>query len=208
MNDTIFYPSMQIPPYSHNKKFALANALLDWGGFAPIKPIFGSQSPYNSDQEMPVDVEGMRKVLNWAAQFAMRPDPSFETVEVPKPTKVTKVTKINMERDTRESVRVQQAPARRHSRSWSLPPPSPDLPTTTSSSKRVPTGPPTNATKLPAGTTITARQQQILAKAKLAKQPAINQPKSKRAPTASEEVKKPEVQPLRERIWSVVKSWF
>jgi hypothetical protein len=198
VNETIFYPSFQIIPYGSKKRSALGHALLDWGGFAPIKPMFGSQSPYNSDQEdVPVDNEGMRKVLNMAAQLTSRPDPSFETAEVPEVTKVEDTEK------KRERGHVQSVPARTHSRSWSLPPPPPDSQKTTSP-KHAKTGRPANATKAPAGTT-TARQQQILAKAKATKKPAAD--KSKRAQTTSKKVKEPEVS-LKNRIWDVVSKWF
>ncbi|KIM82625.1 hypothetical protein PILCRDRAFT_469123 [Piloderma croceum F 1598] len=161
--------------------------------------MFGSRSPYNSDQEdVPVDNEGMRRVLNMAAQLTSRPDPSFETAGVPG------IRKVEMKQAKSERVHVQQAPARTHSRSWSLPPPPPDSRTTTSPSRRAQTGRPANVTKAPAGASTTARQQQILAKARQVKQPATNQPKS--APTIVE-VKKPEVA-LKERIWNVVKKWF
>jgi len=214
VNETIFYPNIQVPLYSHKKRIALGNALLDWCGFAPIKPMFGSQSPYNSDQEdVSVDNEGMRKVLNMAAQLTSRPDPSFETAEVPEVTKVEKKRDAEKER---EREHVQPAPVRIHSRSWSLPPPPPDLQRTT---KRVQTGRPANATKPPTGATATARQQailakaqqQILAKAKQAKPPALNKSKSKgdtQSQTTSKEEKKPEPAAFKERVWDVVKKWF
>jgi len=216
---------MQVPSYTNRKQLALGHALLDWGGFATLKPMFGSESPYNSDQEdVPVDSEGMRKVLNMAARFTRRPDPSFETPAVPE---VTKLVKEEAEKETEKKVEthIRPTPARLRSRSWSLPPPPADSQTPISPPNRAKNARSPDGTKVPAGTvtgaSATVRQQQLLTKAKQTKRPAgeiqrrpkggdeqkqewtVSKKESKINPTES---KKPETS--KRSIWDVVTKWF
>jgi hypothetical protein len=220
VRDTIFYPNMEVPEYSPNKKFALGHAFLDWGGFATLQPMFGSKSPYNSNQEdIPIDNEGMRKVLNKAAQITHRPDPSFETPKVPNPMEVdTKEEELAIERP---------APAQQHSQSWTLPSPPPDSSTTKLPPKQTKNRRSSEAKASSAG--ITVRQQQILAKAKQTQPPAGEKRQStggkrsskdkgdaqnqewttskKESRNRLEESAKPG-HGLKERLWSVVGQWF
>jgi hypothetical protein len=187
VHDTIFYANIELPGYTRNKRRALAHALLDWGGFATLTPMFSSKSPYNSDQEdVPIENEGMRRVLNMAAQLTGRPDPSFETVQVQDAVDVKEEEDIKKEDIKKEDVKIEEAeeeeeevlsdkqpaPLRIHSRSWSLPSPSPDSQTSTPPPKRAKATRSVQA-KAPAGAATgagaTALQQQILAKIKRAK---------------------------------------
>lgn len=222
VKESFFYPTIQCPEYSNSKKAALAHALLGWGGFATLQPMFGSKSPYNSDQEdVPVDSERMRQVLNEAARFTGRPDPSFATPS-PKPT-VPETMRV----DEVEMFSPKPPPVRKHSRSWSLPSPppeSPPKPTKTVQSSN------TKGTKATASSGATVRQQQILSKAKKAAQPAPKKQKKqvaggtesqdrgdaqkqewsmskKEATNRSKGSAKPDAE-LKDRIWDVVGKWF
>jgi hypothetical protein len=225
VKDSFFYPTIQGPEYTSAKKAALAHALLNWGGFATLQPMFGSKSPYNSDQEdVPVDSERMRQVLNEAAHFTNRPDPSFAK-PTPKPT-VPEITRV-------EEVEVfssRPAPVRKHSRSWSLPSPPPDSPESPSKPTKTGQSSDTKGVKAAASPGATVRQQRILAKAKKAAQSATKKQKNQVAGGTESQDKgdaqkqewtmskkdaanrlKKSAKPdagLKDRIWDVVGKWF
>lgn len=227
VHDTVFYPDLEIPEYTHKKMLALNHALLDWGGFATLKPMFGSTSPYNVNQEdVPVESESMRKVMNLAARITGRPDPSFETAKVEKTVDAVEVIKEEVVKE--EVVNNDPGPTREHSRSWSLPSPSQGSPSPTPPSERTRTTRPV-AVKAQAGAGTAAagkkRKQQILGKIK---QPASEKTKGtggKNNSTRGGETQKQEwstskkesknrlesAKPaagLKNRIWDVVGKWF
>lgn len=58
-------------------KAAIGHAFLDWGGFAPLQPLFET-SPFTSLSQVPKAHESnMRLALNKWSQILDRPDPSF-----------------------------------------------------------------------------------------------------------------------------------
>lgn len=149
VHDTVFYHNKVEPPeISLGKQSATAHALLDWGGFAPLPAMFGSDSPYTSDKEdIPVDRENLRKVLNMAAQWTGRPDPSFEA-SPPPPVAANPVAEVtepviqsSVEPTTaRDTEFLTPAPASSSLNSWTIPEPhipaTKPYPDTTSTDRR------------------------------------------------------------------------
>lgn len=172
VNDTIFYPNASIPTWTMKKRTALSHAILDWGGFAPVQPMFGSKSPYNSDQEdVPVDSERMRKLLNYASQMTGRPDPSFEAPSPPAAEQSESQPEAPMKNVPLEDL----TPAPLQSRAWSLPSPPPDasIPKSESQTTR-PAQHKSTDTKASTVASTSARKQ-MLAKAK---KPPLPKPKA------------------------------
>ena len=190
VSDKIFNPNpSSVPPQSPSKRAAIAHALLDWGGFAPLSPIFkDGKSPYNVDLEdegREVDREKLRKVLNKAATFVGRPDPSFAVPPPPPPTETAAAAEVEVVSQS-DGVPEAEGPnleleravndsrlAPTQNRSWFLPSPPLDVPSATAT----PTTKKNNIT--PTNTESAARntkQEKILAKAKAATR-AVHAPK-------------------------------
>ncbi|KIM63983.1 hypothetical protein SCLCIDRAFT_116147, partial [Scleroderma citrinum Foug A] len=74
----IRYRNTARPPIrSRAMKAAIGHAFLDWGGFAPLQPLFET-SPFTSLSQAPKAHESnMRLALNKWSQILDRPDPSF-----------------------------------------------------------------------------------------------------------------------------------
>lgn len=164
MHDTIFYPPAPIATWTTKKRAALSHAILDWGGFAPLQPMFGSKSPYNSDEEVPIDSERMRKLLNFASQMTGRPDPSFETLAPEQPMSQAEAHAADTPAEDLTLAPLQ-------ARAWSLPPPPPDVlaPKSETRTSRPTQQKPTDG-KISTATSVKA-QKQMLAKVKKLPQP-------------------------------------
>lgn len=71
-------------------KAAMGHAFLDWGGFAPLQPLFES-SPFTGLSQSPKAQESnMRLALNKWSQILDRPDPSFPEMLAKQETVATK----------------------------------------------------------------------------------------------------------------------
>lgn len=168
--------------------------MLDWGGFAPLSPIYkDGKSPYNvdlEDQGREVDREKLRKVLNKAATLVNRPDPSF-TLPPPPPAEAAAAVKAEVASQLDDVPEVEEptlGPERTvknfrlaptQNRSWILPSPPPDVPPatpTTIERNMIPTNTETVAQN--------TKQKKILAKSKAATK-AVYTPKVQMKATAS-----------------------
>jgi len=71
-------------------KAAIGHAFLDWGGFAPLQPLFET-SPFTSLSQAPKAQESnMRLALNKWSQILDRPDPSFPEMLAKRGAEATK----------------------------------------------------------------------------------------------------------------------
>ncbi|KIJ15523.1 hypothetical protein PAXINDRAFT_99401 [Paxillus involutus ATCC 200175] len=78
-NTAIRFRSNAKPPYrSRAMKASIGHAFLEWGGFAPLKPLYES-SPFTSPAQdpLPLDNKNMRMALNKWSQILDVPDPLF-----------------------------------------------------------------------------------------------------------------------------------
>ncbi|KAL4071288.1 hypothetical protein V8B97DRAFT_2007262 [Scleroderma yunnanense] len=78
----IRYRNTTRPPIrSKSMKAAIGHAFLDWGGFAPLEPLFET-SPFFTPSQAPKTAESnMRLALNKWSQILDRPDPSFPEMQ-------------------------------------------------------------------------------------------------------------------------------
>ncbi|KAH7883220.1 hypothetical protein F5I97DRAFT_1969708 [Phlebopus sp. FC_14] len=79
VDDDVQFRNTDRPPHrSRAMKAAIGHAFLNWGGFAPIKPLYASSPFTNPAQEpQPIDSKHMRMALHKWSQILGRPDPSF-----------------------------------------------------------------------------------------------------------------------------------
>lgn len=226
----MFYNRFEPAEISNSKRTATAHALLDWGGFAPLPAMFGSDSPYNTDKEdIPVDRENLRKMLNMAAQRTGRPDPSFEASPASPPAAANLVVEVvepvvetGLEpAATKASEPLAPAPASSPLNSWTMPKPydpftKPYLNTTTTTNLRTHNSTTTTHAQSPAAPkhkpNANARKQ--LARAKL--RTATKEERRAKEPELTTTEKRPknrlraEARPegLKDKVMEVLGKWF
>lgn len=205
-----------------SKRAAAAHAFLDWGGFAPLAPMFGAESPFNADKEdVPVDRENMRRALNMAAQLTGRPDPSFAPPPAPEvvqtPPEAESVVDLEPQQTISEAAEpLAPPPATSLLEAWTIP----EASLAEKPVQRT-TAPPPKRSSLPtaaANPTPKANPRKQLAKAKL--RTATREVRDSRAKDEVDELitmaKRPKKHPaptegpdgLKSKIQEVIGKWF